>query len=376
MFTLRKSVVCVVGTRPEAIKMAPVILRLRRSAGARVSVLATGQHRELLDTALDLFGITPDSDLSVMTQNQTLPQLTSRLIVALDAFLESAEPEIVLVQGDTTSAMVAGLACFYRGIPVGHVEAGLRTHNLRNPFPEELNRVMLSRLATWHFCPTERNRRELAREGIEENVYVTGNTVIDALRIVAAKSDAVDLPIDASKRLILATIHRRESIGDPMRQIAVALRMLATKYTDIQIVIPVHPNPSVGNAIRGELADVANVILCEPLGYGALVALLKRCFFVISDSGGIQEEAPALSKPVLVVRDETERLEAIEAGVAKLVGTETSSIVSAAEDLLDNEAAYRAMARGVSPYGDGMAAARIAEILGFGHALCMSCDPR
>lgn len=366
---MRKSVVCVVGTRPEAIKMAPVILRLRRSAGARVSVLATGQHRELLDTALDLFGITPDSDLSVMTQNQTLPQLTSRLIVALDAFLESAEPEIVLVQGDTTSAMVAGLACFYRGIPVGHVEAGLRTHNLRNPFPEELNRVMLSRLATWHFCPTERNRRELAREGIEENVYVTGNTVIDALRIVAAKSDAVDLPIDASKRLILATIHRRESIGDPMRQIAVALRMLATKYTDIQIVIPVHPNPSVGNAIRGELADVANVILCEPLGYGALVALLKRCFFVISDSGGIQEEAPALSKPVLVVRDETERLEAIEAGVAKLVGTETSSIVSAAEDLLDNEAAYRAMARGVSPYGDGMAAARIAEILGFGHAL-------
>jgi UDP-N-acetylglucosamine 2-epimerase (non-hydrolysing) len=299
-----------------------------------------------------------------MAPGQTLPELTARLMVAVDRFLADHGADLLLVQGDTTSAMVAGLAAFYRNIPVGHVEAGLRTHNLRNPFPEELNRSMLSRLAAWHFCPTAGNRDNLAAEGIKERVVVTGNTVIDALMMVAAKDHPMTVRLDPSKRLILATVHRRESFGEPMRRIAAALRSIARRFPDTQIVLPVHPNPSVKETIERELAAVPNISLCEPLAYGALVTLLKRCHFVITDSGGLQEEAPALGKPVLVVREETERPEAVEAGVARLVGTRTERIVDAAAELLEDEARYRAMAQGRSPYGDGKAAERIAGALG------------
>jgi UDP-N-acetylglucosamine 2-epimerase (non-hydrolysing) len=359
-----RSIVCAVGTRPEVIKMAPVILRLRQSREAHTTVLSTGQHRELFDNAASAFKVEPDHDLGVMTHGQTLPQLTSRLISEFDRFLTWHNPDLVLVQGDTTTAMVCGLVCFYKDIAVGHVEAGLRTRNKRNPFPEEFNRVTLSHLADWHFCPTEQNRRNLELEGVTNGVHVTGNTGIDALLMIAKQSHPLPVALDPDKRLILATVHRRESFGLPLQRIAQALRAIARENRDTQMVLPVHPNPEVKSVIDRQLADTPNIALCAPLGYGELVELLKRSYLVISDSGGIQEEAPALGKPVLVLREETERQEAIDEGVARLVGTQTDAIVDAAQLLLDDADEYRRMARGASPYGDGHAAERIAAVLG------------
>lgn len=360
----KKKVLCVVGTRPEAIKMAPVILRLQTEAWAEVRVLATAQHRHMLDQVLNFFAIRPDIDLDIMRPNQALTVLTARLLIDLDQVLQTEGPDVVLAQGDTTTVMTVALACFYQQIPFGHVEAGLRTWDMKNPFPEEANRVITGRLARWHFAPTASSRENLLREGIADaDIIVTGNTVIDALLVTAAREGELGVTLDENKRLVLVTAHRRENFGEPFRNICRALRTLAEQNLDIQILYPVHPNPNVKEVAYEMLGDVPNIILCEPLDYAPFVAAMKKAFFIISDSGGVQEEAPALGKPVLVLREETERPEAVEQGVVKLVGPNYERIVEEAQRLLDDEAAYRAMARGVSPYGDGHGAERIVAVL-------------
>lgn len=361
----RGKVLCVVGTRPEAIKMAPVILAIRRHPGMECKVLATAQHRQMLDQVLDFFRIRPDIDLDLMRPNQSLAELTSRLMVSLDGVLAEEKPDVVLAQGDTTTVMAVALACFYRRIPFGHVEAGLRTGDMQNPFPEEANRVIASRLAKWHFAPTEGSRANLLKEGVpSEDIFVTGNTVIDALLATAARPDALlPVAIDEGRRVVLVTAHRRENFGEPFRQICRAVDILAREYPDTAFIYPVHPNPNVRDVAHGTLGHLPNVVLCPPMDYAPFVAAMKRSHFIISDSGGVQEEAPALGKPVLVLRDETERPEAVEEGVVKLVGPHCEAIVAQARRLMDDEAAYRAMARGVSPYGDGKASARIVAVL-------------
>lgn len=360
----KKNVLCVVGTRPEAIKMAPVILALKNEPWANVRVLATAQHRHMLDQVLDFFDIEPDIDLDIMRPNQALTTLTARLLLDLDDVLHAEKPDVVLVQGDTTTVMTAALACFYHRIPVGHVEAGLRTGDMQNPFPEEANRVIAGRLARWHFAPTESSRQNLLREGVADaDIVVTGNTVIDALLMTAAKDLALEVELDAGKRLVLITSHRRENFGEPFRNICRALHTLATRNPDVQFLYPVHPNPNVKDVAHEMLGNCPNIRLCEPLDYAPFVAAMKRSYLIVSDSGGVQEEAPALGKPVLVLRDETERPEAVEQGVVKLVGPDYDRIVEETQRLLDDESAYRAMARGISPYGDGHGAERIVKVL-------------
>jgi UDP-N-acetylglucosamine 2-epimerase (non-hydrolysing) len=360
----RKRILCVVGTRPEGIKMAPVIQALQREAWAEVAVLSTAQHRDLLDQVLRLFGISPDADLDLMREDQDLAALTARLIPALDAKFAQLAPEVVLAQGDTTTVMTAALVSFYRRIPFGHVEAGLRTHALDNPFPEEMNRLVAGHLARWHFAPTVRARRNLLREGIgDDAIHVVGNTVIDALLQIAAKTQALHVPLDPRKRLVLLTAHRRENFGEPFRAICRAIRALVELHADIEVLYPVHPNPNVRRVANELLSGHSRIKLCAPLDYAAFVEAQKRACLILTDSGGVQEEAPALGKPVLVLRTETERPEAIEAGVAKLVGTREEHIVREASLLLDDPAAYRAMARGASPYGDGASAQRIVRVL-------------
>jgi UDP-N-acetylglucosamine 2-epimerase (non-hydrolysing) len=371
--TKKKHLLCIVGTRPEGIKMAPLIKALQREPWARVTVLATAQHRGLLDQVLSLFGICPDLDLDIMRDNQTLPQLTARLVTALDEAFADIAPDAVLAQGDTTTVMTAALAAFYRRIPFGHVEAGLRTHDLDNPFPEEMNRVIAGHLARWHFVPTQRARRNLLREGIVPSaIHVTGNTVIDALLEVAAKDWPLDVPLDPSKRLVLVTAHRRENFGEPLRAVCRAIRTLVDRYGDIEVLYPVHPNPNVKAVVHELLDGHPRIHLCEPLDYAPFVEAQKRAFLILTDSGGVQEEAPALGKPGLVLRSETERPEAVDEGVVRLVGTDEALIVSQTCRLLDDAQAYRDMARGVSPYGDGRAAARIVTVLR--DALCTADD--
>jgi len=357
-------IICVVGTRPEAIKMAPVILGLMDEPWAVVRVLATAQHRHMLDQVLNFFGIEPDIDLNIMRPNQALTTLTARLLLELDDVLQAEKPDMVLAQGDTTTVMTVALACFYHHIPFGHVEAGLRTWDMQNPFPEEANRVIAGRLARWHFAPTESSRQNLLREGVSDaDITVTGNTVIDALLMTASKELEIGIALDATKRLVLVTSHRRENFGEPFRNICRALRTLAERNPDIQILYPVHPNPNVKDVAHEMLGNCGNVILCEPLDYAPFVAAMKKAYLIISDSGGVQEEAPALGKPVLVLREETERPEAVEMGVVKLVGPNYERIVEESQLLLDDATAYSAMARGVSPYGDGKGAERIVAVL-------------
>ena len=357
-------IMCTVGTRPEAIKMAPIILALKEQPWAEVRVLATAQHRHMLDQVLNFFGIAPDIDLNIMRPNQALTTLTARLLLELDDVLQGEKPDVVLAQGDTTTVMAVALACFYHRIPFGHVEAGLRTWDMQNPFPEEANRVIASRLARWHFAPTEISRQNLLQEGVSDaDIVVTGNTVIDALLMTAAKEVELGIALDNTKRLVLVTSHRRENFGEPFRNICRALRTLAEQNPDIQIVYPVHPNPNVKDVAHEMLGDCGNIILCEPLDYAPFIAAMKKAYLIISDSGGVQEEAPALGKPVLVLREETERPEAVEMGVVKLVGSNYERIVDDTQRLLDDESAYRAMARGISPYGDGNAAERIVSTL-------------
>ncbi|HYN76549.1 MAG TPA: UDP-N-acetylglucosamine 2-epimerase (non-hydrolyzing) [Lamprocystis sp. (in: g-proteobacteria)] len=357
-------VLSIVGTRPEAIKMAPVIRALTQDPAFESRVLATAQHRQMLDQVLEVFGIRPDLDLDIMRPNQALTALTARLLIALDDALEAEAPDIVLAQGDTTTVMTAALACFYRRIPFGHVEAGLRTGDLQNPFPEEMNRVIAGRLARWHFAPTESARQNLLREGVDDAaIHVTGNTVIDALLSVADRRPAIGIPLDPNRRLILVTAHRRENFGEPLRAICRAIRQLAETNPDVQVLYPVHPNPNVKDVVQELVGGCPGIALCPPLDYLPFVGAMQRAYLILSDSGGVQEEAPALGKPVLVLRQETERPEAVEAGVVKLVGPVYERIVAEAQRLLDDPAHYRSMARGVSPYGDGHAAGRIVSAL-------------
>jgi len=359
-----KKILCVIGTRPEAIKMAPVILALRERDEVEVRVLATAQHREMLDQVLSLFEIEPDADLDLMQPNQSLPQLTARLMTSIDCVLQDEAPDLVLAQGDTTTVLMTALACFYRHIPFGHVEAGLRTGTIERPFPEEMNRVLTSPLARWHFAPTERAGNNLLREGLsEESIYVTGNTVIDALLLTASKEIPLDVELDPAKKLILVTAHRRENFGKPLEEICRALSALAERNDDVQILYPMHRNPNVAQVARRLLDGSPRIVLCDPLEYGPFIGAMKRAFLILTDSGGVQEEAPALAKPVLVLRDVTERPEAVDAGVVKLVGPSYRRILHESEILLQDAKAYASMARGASPYGDGAAAGRIADIL-------------
>ena len=357
-------VLCVMGTRPEAIKMAPVILALKKEPWANVRVLATAQHRHMLDQVNDFFGIAPDIDLNIMRPNQALTTLTARLLLELDGVLQAEKPDAVLVQGDTTTVMTVALACFYHRIPIGHVEGGLRTWDMQNPFPEEANRVIAGKFARWHFAPTDGSRQNLLKEGVpDKDIIVTGNTVIDALLMTAANDLTLDVPLDPAKRLVLVTSHRRENFGEPFRNICRALRTLAQNNPELQFLYPVHPNPNVKDVAYEFLGELPNFQLCEPLDYAPFIAAMKRAYIILTDSGGVQEEAPALGKPVLVLRDETERPEAVDQGVVKLVGPNYESIVKEAQRLLDDDDAYRSMARGVSPYGDGRAAERIVKVL-------------
>jgi UDP-N-acetylglucosamine 2-epimerase (non-hydrolysing) len=361
---MKRKILCVVGTRPEAIKMAPVILALKNEPWANVRVLATAQHRHMLDQVLDFFCIEPDIDLDIMRPSQALTTLTARLLLDLDDVLHAEKPDVVLVQGDTTTVMTVALACFYHRIRIGHVEAGLRTWDMQNPFPEEGNRVIAGKLARWHFAPTEGSRQNLLREGVPgADILVSGNTVIDALLMTAAKELNIGINLDANKRLVLVTSHRRENFGEPFRNICRALRTLAENNLDVQFLYPVHPNPNVKDVAQTVLGAIPNFVLCEPLDYAPFVAAMKRAYLLLTDSGGVQEEAPALGKPVLVLRDETERPEAVEQGVVKLVGTNYERIVKETQRLLDDDAAYCDMARGISPYGDGRAAERIVKML-------------
>ncbi|QNP48708.1 non-hydrolyzing UDP-N-acetylglucosamine 2-epimerase [Diaphorobacter aerolatus] len=359
-----KKIAVVLGTRPEAIKMAPVVQALRESNFLTPVVIATAQHREMLDQVLDIFDITPDFDLDLMRPNQSLSELTARLITSLDECIKKIGPSAILVQGDTTTVLAASLVSFYHHIPIGHVEAGLRTHDMKNPFPEEMNRVLTGRLAHWHFAPTQSSADNLLNEGISaDTVFMTGNTVIDALFDARKHPAKVVRQLPPGHRLMLVTTHRRENFGAPLEDICNAVLTLLDNNLNLQVLFPVHPNPNVSSVVRGKLGQHPRVELCAPLDYLSFIAAMEAADIILSDSGGVQEEAPALGKPVLVMREETERPEAVDFGVAELVGTNSAHIVERVQRLLDDPSAYREMARGASPYGDGKAAQRIVEVL-------------
>jgi UDP-N-acetylglucosamine 2-epimerase (non-hydrolysing) len=352
-------VIVVVGTRPEAIKMSPLVLALDRQPERFERILlSTGQHREMLDQALNDFGLKPDDDLGLMTADQSLAVLTSAAMTGVARAIGELKPDVLLVQGDTTTAMVAALAAFYAGVPVGHVEAGLRTGDRRQPFPEEINRRLISSLANWHYAPTQTAVDALLREGIDPaSVLLTGNTVVDALLHISA--GVGDVSTATRMRLILVTAHRRENLGEPIRELCLALLDIVRRNPDVEVVYPVHMNPRVRETVFPLLADEPRIQLTDPVSYRDLVILMKRCHLVLTDSGGIQEEAPVFGKPVLVLREVTERPEAVTAGTVKIVGTDRARIVAETERLLRDVDAYAAMARAISPYGDGMAAERI-----------------
>lgn len=362
----------VFGTRPEAIKMAPLVNELKRSSKLVIKVCVTAQHRQMLDQVLQLFEISPDYDLDLMRPGQTLPQLTSNIVMGMDGVLADYRPDWVLVHGDTSTTMATSLAAYYQHTGVAHVEAGLRTHNLYSPWPEEGNRQITGRLAGLHFAPTEESRSNLLGEGIwADKIYVTGNTVIDALLSVSQRIDndktlqstlSAQFPfLDPARRLVLVTGHRRENFGAGFESICIALNEIASE-PDVQVVYPVHLNPRVQEPVRRLLGDTAHVHLIEPLDYLPFIYLMKCSHLILTDSGGIQEEAPSLGKPVLVMRDTTERPEAVSAGTVRLVGTDQSRIVSETLTLLKDEAAYQRMAFAHNPYGDGVACQRIRNI--------------
>jgi UDP-N-acetylglucosamine 2-epimerase (non-hydrolysing) len=369
----RRTVAVFMGTRPEGIKMAPVVAALRECPDVDCRVVATGQHREMFQQVADQFGFTVDVDLAVMRPQQTLAGLTARLMDGIDGWLESGHPDLALVQGDTTTVLVASLACFYRRIPIGHVEAGLRTGDIWSPFPEEVNRRLSSPIVSLHFAPTDAARQALLREGVDPaRIEVTGNTVIDALLMEQAQQErpAIRSEIHASLSallgadwadvpFVLITGHRRENFGDGIRQICEAITALARRYPDHRFVYPVHLNPNVKEHVDRLLGGLENVRLIAPQGYRNFVALMARCRVILTDSGGVQEEAPSLGKPVLVMRDTTERPEGVAAGTALLIGPRAQTIVEHTTRLLDDRGAYEAMANAVNPYGDGRAAERI-----------------
>ena len=379
---MMKKVMLVFGTRPEAIKMAPLVKEFQKHEDTfQTIVCVTGQHRQMLDQVLQLFGIVPDYDLNIMKQGQDLYDVTARVLTGLRDVLQEARPDVVLVHGDTTTSTAAALAAFYQQIPVGHVEAGLRTHNIYSPWPEEMNRQLTGRIATWHFAPTALSRENLLREAVaDDHIVVTGNTVIDALYWVVnkIKTDAAlndelgnlleqagyDVHrLDNGRKLVLITGHRRENFGDGFIHMCTAIRDLTQKYPDVDFVYPMHLNPNVRKPIHevfGEdLTGLGNMFFIEPLEYLSFVYLMEKAAIVLTDSGGIQEEAPGLGKPVLVMRDTTERPEALEAGTVKLVGTDYDKIVGEVSTLLEDAAAYERMSKAVNPYGDGLACSRV-----------------
>lgn len=375
----KKKIMLVFGTRPEAIKMAPLYHALRQCSDEFDSlVCVTAQHRQMLDQVLRVFEITPDIDLNLMKQGQDLFDVTASVLLGMRDVLREHKPDALLVHGDTTTTLAAAMAGFYQGVPVGHVEAGLRTHDVYAPFPEEFNRQVATRVTRWHFAPTEFSRRNLLAERMpEEGVTITGNTVIDALLWVLGRIESDPsrreaiagflserLPFDwMRQRFVLITGHRRENFGDGFLQICHALKDLAARYADVRFVYPVHLNPNVQKPVNEILAGLPNVHLIEPLDYEPFVYLIKHCHIVLTDSGGIQEEAPSLGKPVLVMRDVTERPEAVHAGTVRLVGANREKIVANVAELLDHEASYKSMARAHNPYGDGKACERIISVL-------------
>jgi len=357
-----KRISFILGTRPEAIKLCPLILAMRSHHAFAPHVCVTGQHREMLDQVLEAFGVQPDVDLSLMQPGQSLGAVTARAIQGCETYLRQAKPEMVLLQGDTTTAFSAALAAFYQQIPVAHVEAGLRTFNKHSPFPEEVNRVLTTRLADYHFAPTEQSRQNLLREGVpEDRVFVTGNTVIDALLL--AVGEVRNRPPENGRRAVLITGHRRENFGRGFASICAAIGELASRFPDADFIYPVHLNPRVREPVHRLLSNRKNVHLLAPLAYLPFVALMDRADVILTDSGGVQEEAPSLGKPVLVMRDTTERPEAVATGTVRLVGTDAGTIVDNVARLLTDAAAYRAMAGAVNPYGDGHACARILSAL-------------
>ncbi|ESW77768.1 MULTISPECIES: UDP-N-acetylglucosamine 2-epimerase (non-hydrolyzing) [unclassified Mesorhizobium] len=369
----RRKLLIVFGTRPEALKCFPVARAALAHPGFTTEICVTGQHREMVDQVIELTGLPVHYDLNIMQPGQTLFDVTSRVLLGMAGVLEKAKPDIVIVQGDTTTAMTAALAAFYKRIPVAHIEAGLRSHNINSPFPEELNRKIAGNIATWHFAPTTEARDNLIAEGKAANtIFVTGNTVIDTLLHFSSEIDADKLMnaklaarfpfIDPTKKMILVTGHRRENFDGGIQRICTALKALSARR-DVQIIYPVHPNPNVRSVVDAEIGTVPNIHLIDPQDYLPFLYLQKQSYLVLTDSGGVQEEAPSLGKPVLVMRENTERPEGIAAGTARLVGTDIEKILANANSLLDDESVYRGMAERHNPYGDGQAATRIVEEL-------------
>lgn len=358
----------VFGTRPEAIKMCPLVLKLKENKDIECVVCLTGQHKEMLEQVMTAFGVKGDYNLDIMKDRQTLTTITTSILERIEPILKLESPDIVLVHGDTTTSYVAALAAFYQQIPVGHVEAGLRTGDIYSPFPEEMNRLLTDRISTYYYVPTELNRANLLSEGIMDNVFVTGNTIIDAFQYTVADnysfSESALNKIDfENHRVITVTAHRRENLGQPLHNICSAIKKLAEEYRDVIFVYPVHLNPAVREVVFSILTDIENVKLIDPIDVLDMHNLLARSFMVMTDSGGLQEEAPHFGKPVLVLRTETERPEAVEAGTVKVIGVDENDICDSAKRLLDNEEEYIRMAKAVNPYGDGHASERIVEAI-------------
>jgi UDP-N-acetylglucosamine 2-epimerase (non-hydrolysing) len=358
--------ICIIlGTRPEAIKLAPVIKAFQSNSSFKVQVVLTGQHQEMVAQVMDFFQLQADHDLAIMQPKQTLTQVTCKSLTGLETYFQEHQPQMVLVQGDTTTALAAALAAFYQKIPVGHVEAGLRTNDLFNPFPEEANRRLISQIAQLHFAPTQQSADNVRRSGITHGIHTTGNTVIDALLMVAATQPDCPIPgLDWDRyRTILATVHRRENWGEPLQDIAQGFLKILERFSDTALVLPLHRNPVVREPLQQLLGNHPRAFLVDPLDYTNLVGAIQRCYLLMTDSGGLQEEAPSLGKPVLVLRDTTERPEAMQAGTAKLIGTDAVKLEQEAAVLLTNIERYEAMAKAVNPFGDGQASERIVAIV-------------
>lgn len=366
--TQKVRIMSVFGTRPEAIKMCPLIQEIQRRENCESIVCVTAQHRQMLDQVLKIFGVRPDYDLDIMQPSQSLSQITTKILLGMEPILQSEKPDIVLVHGDTTTSFAVALAAFYQQIPVGHVEAGLRTYNRYSPFPEEMNRVLTSRLATLHFAPTELNRANLIRENVVENITVTGNTVIDAFATTVQENYAFQNSslrrIDFSKgRTILLTAHRRENIGEPLEQICNAVKRIVKEFDDVKVVYPVHMNPAISKPVHKILGKQPRIHLLDPLDVTDLHNLMAKCHLVMTDSGGLQEEGPSFKKPVLVLRTETERPEAVDAGGVKVIGVEEEAIVEAVRNLLTSDEEYQSFLKNPNPYGDGTASQKIVDAI-------------
>ncbi len=364
MESAKKTICITLGTRPEAIKLAPVIKSFRGCPHFDPKVILTGQHREMVAQVMDLFELTADADLEIMQAQQSLSDITTRSLQGLEKLFQQIKPQLVIVQGDTTTAFAAALAGFYQQITIAHVEAGLRTNNIYNPFPEEANRRLISQITQLHFAPTTIAVQNLKQSGVTGEIHQTGNTVIDALLSVAEKNPACEVKgLDWQKyRVLLVTVHRRENWGEPLQDIIAGLRLILAKFPDVAILLPMHRNPIVREPLKTQLGSHERVFLTEPLNYQELVGAIQRCYLLLTDSGGLQEEAPSLGKPVLVLRETTERPEAVTAGTAKLIGTRSSQILSSASELLANPDSYQQMAEAINPFGDGKASQRIVDI--------------